>query len=316
MELIEQYVQAVKQYLPEGQQNDIARELAENLRAQMDDRAEAAGRALTEAEQEAILKQMGNPAVVAGRYQTNPERLSFGREWIGPVLFPLYTRILIISLSLMVLGNFLAAALVGQSFAVALPTIGFYVVLQFAIVTGIFIAAQAHLTRYPDLWDPRHPSTPMMPPKNERLVSRLESLFEVLVVLAVIVMIRAFPATPPALVAAMGLSTVWTLGYWKLFGLTLASIVAPVVTFFCPSWTVFRAGARVVIGVLWIAVLVFVLLAGPWATGAQPTTEVAELTQQINRWLPWNIGAVALVSVVALAFDIRKLVQQVRLQRA
>jgi len=316
MELVERYVQAVKQYLPEGQQNDIARELAENIRAQMDDQAEAAGRPLTEAEQEAVLKQMGNPAVVAGRYQTDPKRLAFGRELIGPALFPIYTKILVISLSLMVLGNFLAAGLMGQSLSAALPTVVLYVLVQFAVITGIFIAVQAHLTRYPDLWDPRHPDTPVMPPKDERLVSRLESLFEVLVILAVLIVVRAFPANAPAVVAAMGLETVWVLGYWSLFGLTLASLVPPILTFFFPTWSLFQAAARVVIGVLWIAVLVFVILAGPWVTGAQPTTEVALLAQVVNRWLPWGLGLMAVISVFELVGDTRKLVRQVRLQKA
>src|SRR5262245_11836285 len=123
MELVDKYVQAVKQYLPEGQQNDIARELAENLRAQMEDREESLGRPLTPDEQEAILKRMGNPAVVAGRYQTNPMRLSFGRELIGPVLFPIYLRVLIIGLVLMLLGQFLANMLMANSFGAALPTV-------------------------------------------------------------------------------------------------------------------------------------------------------------------------------------------------
>lgn len=309
MELVEKYVQAVKQYLPEGQQNDIARELAENIRAQMDDREEALGRPLTAAEQEAILKQMGNPAVVAGKYQTDPLRLTFGRELIGPVLFPIYARVLLISLPLMVLGNVLAAMLMRTGFGDTLASMALKALTQFAIITGIFMAAQAHLNRYPDAWDPRDPSTPVLPRPNQKLVSRAQSLFEIILILVFVAIIRAFPPVAPAFVADMGLGTVWGYGYWSFFGLTLASLVPPVIALFCPSWIVFRAAAQVVLDAAWIGVLL-TLLAVRTAPVDNP------LAQAINTWLPWSIGAVAVASMFALAYDLWKLNQAWRVSKA
>ncbi len=309
MELVDKYVQAVKEYLPDGQQNDIARELAENIRAQMDDRAEALGRPLTEAEQEAILKQMGNPALVAGKYQTDPMRLVFGRELIGPVLFPIYARVLLISLPLMVLGNYLAALFMRTSFGDTVASMALKALTQFAIITGIFMAAQAHLTRYPDLWDPRDPSAPVMPRPNQKLVSRTQSLFEIILIVVFVGIIRAFPAEAPVFVADLGFRTVWSYGYWSFFGLTLASVVPPVIALFCPSWFVFRAAARVVIDAAWIGVLLTLL-----AVGTAPVDN--PLTQAINTWLPWSIGAVAVASMVELGYDLWKLNQAWRLSKA
>lgn len=49
MDLLNRYLQAVKVFLPHRQQDDILRELSENLMAQMEDRAETLGRPLTDA---------------------------------------------------------------------------------------------------------------------------------------------------------------------------------------------------------------------------------------------------------------------------
>ena len=44
MDLLKRYLQAVKFFLPRGQQDDIIRELSENLISQFEDREEALGR--------------------------------------------------------------------------------------------------------------------------------------------------------------------------------------------------------------------------------------------------------------------------------
>ena len=100
MELLDQYLKTIKPFLPKGQQDDIIRELSENLLSQMEDREAELGRPLTQAEQEAILQQHGNPMVVAGRYQQQKRSVAFGRQLIGPLLFPLYLRILCLNLGL------------------------------------------------------------------------------------------------------------------------------------------------------------------------------------------------------------------------
>ncbi len=61
MDLLARYLQAVKFFLPQRQQDDIVRELSENLLAQFEDQAETLGRPLTEAEQAEILKRTDTP---------------------------------------------------------------------------------------------------------------------------------------------------------------------------------------------------------------------------------------------------------------
>ena len=90
MQLLDRYLTAVKFWLPKTQRDDIAAELAANLQAEIDDRAAELGRPLTEPETAAILKQHGSPVVVASRYQQENRTVNFGRQFIGPIVFPFY----------------------------------------------------------------------------------------------------------------------------------------------------------------------------------------------------------------------------------
>jgi len=87
MELIEKYLQAVKFWLPSSQQNDIAAELREDIRSEVEERESQLGRSLNENEVEALLKQRGRPLLVAEKYLPQ-------RSLIGPVLFPAYWFVL------------------------------------------------------------------------------------------------------------------------------------------------------------------------------------------------------------------------------
>ena len=89
--LIDRYLHNVRLSLPSSRRDDIVRELAEDIRAQVADREEELGRALTDAEQEGLLQQFGHPLALATRY--GPQR-----HVIGPALFPVYWMALKIAL--------------------------------------------------------------------------------------------------------------------------------------------------------------------------------------------------------------------------
>ena len=67
MDLLDKYLQAVRFFLPRHNQDDIVRELSENLVAQVEDREEELGRPVTEDEQAEILRRHGHPMMVAGK---------------------------------------------------------------------------------------------------------------------------------------------------------------------------------------------------------------------------------------------------------
>jgi len=157
MDLIRRYVQAVKKCLPKGQRDDIGRELSANILSQFEDKEAEFGRPLNEAEQETILKQHGNPALVASRFRQNQRTLAFGRVLIGPAVFPFYEVVLWIDLGLTAIVCIVVTIAFGKPILPTVPAILTHLLLQFVIVTLIFTAAQKHLARFPNRWDPRKP---------------------------------------------------------------------------------------------------------------------------------------------------------------
>src|SRR5882762_8756979 len=93
MDLLRRYLQAVGTYLPKSQQDDILKELGENLRSQMED---------NEDEVAAILKKHGHPMFVAAHYRQT-------RHLIGSTLFPVYWFVMKIILGIVGFGYSISA---------------------------------------------------------------------------------------------------------------------------------------------------------------------------------------------------------------
>jgi hypothetical protein len=87
MELLDRYLESVRKHLPWQRQDDIIAELRSNLEAQLEEKEEALGRPLTQAEAEAWIRQLGMPLQVAAAYQ--PQRFL-----IGPSIYPTYRYVL------------------------------------------------------------------------------------------------------------------------------------------------------------------------------------------------------------------------------
>ncbi len=82
MDMIDRYLNAVAAQLPQDERADIVAELRDLILSRFEAKEEELGRALTEDEQEAILREIGHPLVVAARYRKGPDSL------VGPELFP------------------------------------------------------------------------------------------------------------------------------------------------------------------------------------------------------------------------------------
>lgn len=89
MDLLDRYIHAVRFWLPRGQQDDVAAELGEDIRSQIEEQEGKLGRKLTELEVASILKGRGRPMLVANRYRPQ-------QYLIGPVLFPVYRLVMIV----------------------------------------------------------------------------------------------------------------------------------------------------------------------------------------------------------------------------
>ena len=97
MTLTERYLKAVAAQLPKATRDDITAELKDAIQTRMEDREEALGRPLTEADEEAVLRETGHPLIVAAQYGSGPHHV------VGPELYPWWMFGVKVGLSLMVL---------------------------------------------------------------------------------------------------------------------------------------------------------------------------------------------------------------------
>jgi len=156
MELIDRYLQSVKSALPKRQQEDVVRELTDEVLSRVEEREDALGRPLTEDEQVTLLKQLGHPWLLASRYRKQ-------RYLIDPSIFAVYwivlRLILVVVFFAMALGA-VAQAATGQGFGAALKILFEYPMAAlkvFAWVTLVFVIldiVQAKLNFF-DKWNPR-----------------------------------------------------------------------------------------------------------------------------------------------------------------
>lgn len=86
MELIDRYVYAVVQKLPEQQRNDIRKELYGLIEDMLEERSPLAAPSLEDVEQ--VLQQLGHPSVMAAKYRGHERYL------ISPALFDSYLSVI------------------------------------------------------------------------------------------------------------------------------------------------------------------------------------------------------------------------------
>src|SRR5260370_26578444 len=102
MDLFDRYLRAVKLFLPRAQQDDIVRELSEDIHARVEEQTAGLGRRLTRAEEKELVRQLGHPALLAGRYGPR-------RHLIGAEMFPFYWLVLKLSLGANLLAQIIVA---------------------------------------------------------------------------------------------------------------------------------------------------------------------------------------------------------------
>jgi hypothetical protein len=95
MTLLDRYLRAVAAQLPKDTREDIVAELRDLILNRFEAREAELGRTLSEAEQEAIIREMGHPLAVAGRYRNGPSHL------VGPELYPYWLFAVKVGLAVM-----------------------------------------------------------------------------------------------------------------------------------------------------------------------------------------------------------------------
>jgi hypothetical protein len=312
MDLLDRYLQAVRFFLPAGSQEDIVRELQEDLRAQMEDRETAVGRALTDEERAQILKRHGHPMLVAGRYRTQ-QRL------IGAGLFPLYLFVLKLGLGICLLVTtvlaVVGATMDGDAAHQVVRAIVAYpgrALIVFAWTTLSFAALDYGLTRVnvSGTWDPTR--LPRVQP-NGTWTSRFNSLAELMATLVALVWLLLIPGAPVLVMgpAAFVLqpSPVWSAVYLPFVAVTCATAAIAFLTFRRPYWTPARSAARIAVHVTSFALFAVLLHAGQWVTARPAATvhggpPVDRLVEIANTCCQIGLAIASVVALVEIAREV------------
>ena len=96
MDLVERYLKAVAAQLPKETREDIVAELRDDIMGRIEDLEARLGRAPSDDEVEALLRDVGHPLTVAARYRSGPQAL------IGPELYPWWMFAVKVGLAVMV----------------------------------------------------------------------------------------------------------------------------------------------------------------------------------------------------------------------
>jgi len=324
MELFQRYLQAVKFLLPRAQQEDIVKELSEDIRSQTEDKEAEAGRPLNEIEQIAILQQYGHPLIVASRYRQAPVQYL-----IGPILFPFYwfvlRTLLLIALGVCVL-NSIAMLTSGEPLRqllngvpalarAALPAFG-WITLMFAMLD--FLEAKFRLLdRLNRQWDPR--SLPSLPKQPQ--VRRSESIFGLVAGTVYIIWLLAVPYYPylifgPA-ASVLKLTPLWHRFYLPVVALGLGGLAQTAVNLARPDWTWLRAATHLVSNVVALIILRSILdKTYPFVTAVADTgsagTRYVMLAATVNVFIALSLAGAAIGLSIAAVINVWSCLRELR----
>lgn len=323
MALVDRYLNAVKFWLPRKQRDDIIAELAEDLRAQIEERESEVGHKLSDSEIGPILKSCGSPMVVAGRYLPQ-------RSLIGPALFPIY-RVVIRSLVLYFLLPWLllwlGLAIFSSSFRAAHPQLLatlepwwlactysiFFCTLVFALINRSQLRSQMV-----ENWDPR--SLPAVRDRNK--IPRSATIIELTTMLASLAIwfeVGAFRRVFQLLNHTITLSPSWPYAFWALVVFSVAGIGLSCLNLLNGQWTRFSASLRIGIDCYLWALCYWVSqahllqsISGPDLSALDAAKFVQKYDYVLSSWGIW----IVLFGAITLSFDVRRILRVSRTEES
>ncbi len=261
MNLVERYIEAIKFWLPAHLKDDVAAELADDIRSEIEEGEREKGRRLTDDEIAAILKARGRPMIAASRYLPK-------RALIGPELYPIYIFVLkIVALCCLIPPIMMAVTTInlGAPFASFGHAWGQYVnslLMSFAVVTLIFAVIERHGIdpAKPDTWNPKA----LRPVHDPSRIRRSSSVGEIAANMVLIAIFAAGYLSKTVYYSKGGHVTFcpeWV-AYWQIVvALAVAEIALAASNLFKPFWSWPRIGARAAINFGKIAAFAWLLQA-------------------------------------------------------
>lgn len=281
MELLTRYLAAVGFWLPKEQRQDILAELSEAIRSRIEEQEGALGRALTESEQEAILKDWGSPVVVAGRYVPP-------RHLVGPALYPVYRLVLKGAFLFYIVPWFavwLAFFAIDSKYRLGSPGAalqGLWNTMAFgftAITAAFAILERYHSTsKFMEAFNPRK----LPPVRNTERMSRTSAVtgFVTNAVTALWwVDVLRLPEIPG--ISFRVAPEIARAYYWPVLAFLVAVALLDLVNIIRPVWTRQRASVSLVVHVGGVVLAGLLLAAGPFVVvaGAAPDPVLREIAK-------------------------------------
>jgi len=324
MEILDRYIQAVRFWLPKAQRDDIAAELSEDIRSQIEEREAALARPLNEAEVTAILQQHGRPLLVANRFQTQ-------RHLIGPVLLPIYWFVLkivaefyLLPWAVLRIGINVSRAHSAKGLIEALASfwsefwpMAFFIVGAITVLFAVLERLEEK-SKFMEQWDPRK----LPPVRDPNCIPISASLIEVTFNLALCIWLLAgmwYQTSLQFSGVSITLAPVWRYLFWGFFSLTVANIIASGTNLFRPYWSKTRSWLRLVSDCIGSALFCWLLRANIFVSisvrdiAAEKTARVAGA---INWWaekmFPFAVGA----CLIILLFDVFRIIRVSRASRS
>jgi hypothetical protein len=306
MELIDRYLQSVKWMLPRKQQDDVARELSDEILSQVEEKEHALGRPLTDDEQAALLKQLGHPMLLASRYRKE-------RYLIDPSIFAIYWMVLRLVLLVTLFGmavGAVAVAATGQGLGKALRILfqyPFVAISVFAWVTIVFVVLDIIQVKFNffDKWDPRTlPKLTKREPKQSMTESVAALVFGAIFGIWWLVGLKhQFWIFGPG-VAFVHFAPVWQTLYPLFVVMVVADLVRHTIDVVRPDWERGRVAFLLFFRAMNLVLLGFLLNANELIVPADSSNaELQKVFNGINHVSHLCLIVVVVMTVAQIAWD-------------
>jgi hypothetical protein len=314
MDLIDRYLVAVRRQLPQDLQDDVIAELKDSLRSEAEEHENAAGRAMTQDEQAAMLKKRGHPFLMASRYLPQ-------RYLIGPALFPYYRQTLKfvvfwVVLPIVLIGGAVHAIYAADPFGVwsrVLSGAWNGAIFSVGIVTIVFAILEHERLRitFLDSWNPAK----LPEPSAGRMVPRSESVIGLVFALTFLVWWTGVVRVPDFQFYIEGEvkfvpAPVWARLYYPILFALISSIVIYLIDLVRPWRTLTISLVDIAVALLHVVIIVIVLRA--WhlvdvVGAAEHAEQLARFSYLLNNTVRGVFMAIGLVAAFDILYELWKM---------
>lgn len=319
-DLIDRYLAAVAALLPKAQRQDIVAELRDLIMNRIEEQEAALGRPLDKREMEVLLREIGHPIAVAGRYGPS-------KGLIGPQIYPFWLFGVKVALAIAAIAAIIPAAIVLITGAGGVRTITGvvfdYIPTALSLIgaaTLIGAAIERGWIKVGDLGQWKVSDLPQVPDGRKMFAkSRFDGLFELAAMGLFIAWWTGVVKFPVGNVITAGhgemtltVAPVLTQLWWPILLLAIVQVISSLFAVVKPGWVRARAAAEIVGALGGLALAAVLWPARPLVVVASTDASLANLAH-LQQTLDLTFS---IILVVACAINLTKLlIEGLRLAR-